>query len=144
MATLSQNTEDLNFVKNDLHSKAWLVACLCAAWCDTCETYREQFDLLVKQHPDKCFAWIDIEDQADLVDAVDIENFPTILIQHQDTNVFFGTMLPDTSQLNRLLNSFTTSLEENGGTMETGRISALNQDVPQDWSLRRLILKKAR
>ena len=143
MATLNQNTEDLNFVKNNLHNKAWLVACLCAAWCDTCETYRKQFDALARQHPEKCFAWIDIEDQAELVEAVDIENFPTILIQHQDTKLFFGTMLPDVNQLNRLLISLSASLEEKNGVSESGWSNSLIQDVPQDWSLRRLILQKS-
>lgn len=140
MITLAENTENLVFVKNALQHKTWLVACLCAAWCDTCQSYRQQFDALAAQHPDKCFAWIDIEDQADLVDAVDIENFPTILIQHRDTAVFFGTMLPDVTQLNRLLNSFTSTLTEDDGP-EGGKNTSLTQDIPKDWNLRRLILE---
>lgn len=140
MRTLTDNTENLDFIKRKLSSKAWLVACLCAAWCDTCQIYRKQFDALVAKHPDKCFAWIDIEDQAELVDALDIENFPTILIQHQDNVIFFGTMLPDATQVDRILNSFAASLVESEGQIAITKSNSLNQDVPSGWSLRRLIL----
>lgn len=140
MITFAENTENFVFIKNALQHKSWLVACLCAAWCDTCQSYRQQFDALAAQHSDKCFAWIDIEDQADLVDAVDIENFPTILIQYKDKPVFFGTMLPDTAQLNRLLDSLANTLTEE--KPEAGsHNSSLIQDIPKDWDLRRLILE---
>lgn len=58
-----------------------LVACLCAEWCGTCRDYRAAFDQLADAHPDACFAWIDIETHADRLDDLDVENFPTILIE---------------------------------------------------------------
>ncbi|AZP13949.1 thioredoxin family protein [Undibacterium parvum] len=140
MEKFQENTADLSVIKANLQNKNWLVACLCAAWCDTCGAYRQQFDLLQLQHPDKCFAWIDIEDQADLVDAVDIENFPTILIQHEENIIFFGTMLPDAGQVHRLLMSFEDGLKnqlEQGIKMHN---PSLTQDVPATWNLRQLIL----
>lgn len=129
------DTENLSHIQTQLPGKPWMIACLCAAWCDICKNYRAQFDELAQNHPDKCFAWIDIEDQAHLVDAVDIENFPTILIQYQDTVAFFGTMLPDVAQLQRLIASVTKN-----PAPETIRRSSLNQAAPEGWSLRRLIL----
>lgn len=141
MSNLAKNTEDLDYIKVELAGKPWLIACLCAAWCDTCQVYRTQFDALASKHPDKCFAWIDIEDQADLVDALDIENFPTILIEHQNDVIFFGTMLPDASQVDRLLISFATSLAENGGQKTPSKSHSLNQDIPPGWNLRQLILE---
>ena len=36
-----------------LDEDAWVIACLCAAWCDTCRSYRDSFDRLAAQHPDK-------------------------------------------------------------------------------------------
>lgn len=141
MSDLAKNTENLDTIRIELPDKPWLIACLCAAWCDTCQAYRAQFDALVTKHPDKCFAWIDIEDQADLVDALDIENFPTILIQHQDNIVFYGTMLPDASQVDRLLNAFSTSLADNEGQKNIAKSNSLNQGIPPDWSLRQLILE---
>jgi thioredoxin-like negative regulator of GroEL len=86
-----------------LDDGAWIVACLCAAWCDTCQQYRGSFDALASRHPDKRFVWIDIEDEADVVGDLDIENFPTLLIQRGDTVAFFGTVLPDQKLADRLI-----------------------------------------
>jgi thioredoxin 1 len=86
-----------------LEQDAWLVACLCAAWCDTCRAYRSSFDQLAAQHPDKHFVWIDIEDQADFIGDIDVENFPTLLIQRSDAVAFFGTVLPDMKIADRLI-----------------------------------------
>ncbi|MFZ6645205.1 thioredoxin family protein [Undibacterium sp. TJN25] len=138
MNPASANTEDLAHIQAELSDKPWLVACLCAAWCNTCGDYRAAFDALRVQHPDKCFAWLDIEDQAHLVDEIDVENFPTILIQHGDEVLFFGTMLPDARQVHRLL----ASLEETAGQGIAGS-RLLNQGTPAGWSLRRLLLEAA-
>jgi thioredoxin 1 len=83
----------------------WTVACLCAAWCGTCSSYRAAFDALAARHPDKTFVWIDIEDQAAVVGDLDVENFPTLLLQRGDTVAFFGTVLPDPKVADRLIAS---------------------------------------
>lgn len=80
-----------------------LVACYCAAWCDTCTVYRERFDRLADQHPEHVFVWIDIEDHPELLGDEDVENFPTLMIERQTAVLFFGTMLPHIQQLERLL-----------------------------------------
>jgi thioredoxin 1 len=90
-----------------LNGDVWIIACLCAAWCDVCTSFRPNFEQLAAQHPDKRFVWVDIEDQADIVGDIDVDNFPTLLIQHADTVAFFGTVLPDASQVNRLLRAQT-------------------------------------
>jgi len=81
----------------------WTVACLCAAWCGTCTSYRAAFDGLAARHPDKTFVWIDVEDQAGVVGDLDVENFPTLLLQRGDTVAFFGTVLPDPKVADRLI-----------------------------------------
>lgn len=81
----------------------WVVACLCAAWCDTCRAYRDGFEELAARHPDKHFVWIDIEDEADVVGDIDVENFPTLLLQHGDDVRFFGTVLPEIKLADRLI-----------------------------------------
>lgn len=86
-----------------LDQGAWVVACLCAAWCDTCRSYRSSFDRLAARHPDKRFVWIDIEDQADFVGDIDVENFPTLLMQRGDTVAFFGPVLPEMKLADRLI-----------------------------------------
>ena len=88
-----------------LDGDGWVVACLCAAWCGTCSSYRAGFEALAARHPDKTFVWIDIEDQADVVGDLDVENFPTLLLQRRGTVAFFGTVLPDPNVADRLVQS---------------------------------------
>ena len=99
--TLDSTTRDQ--VAAALSGDGWLVACLCAAWCGTCSTYRATFEELALKHPDKQFVWIDIEDQADAVGDLDVDNFPTLLLQRGDTVAFFGTMVPDGGVADRLI-----------------------------------------
>lgn len=87
---------------------AWLVACLCAAWCRTCDGYREVMEEAARRHPGWRFAWVDIEDHADALDdakgaAEDIETFPTLLVALGGQAHFFGPVLPHASVLARLL-----------------------------------------
>jgi hypothetical protein len=86
-----------------LDAGGWVVACLCAAWCGTCTSYRAGFEALSARHPDKTFVWIDVEDQAGVVGDLDVENLPTLLVQRGDSVVFFGTMLPDPHVADRLI-----------------------------------------
>lgn len=81
-----------------------VIACYCAAWCDTCTKYRPGFNDLAEQWPGHTFVWIDIEESPELLDDEDVENFPTILIQDPHKgNLFYGTMLPYASHLERLI-----------------------------------------
>jgi hypothetical protein len=41
--------------------REYLVACLCAAWCDTCVAYRPGFLALAERFPRAEFRWVDIE-----------------------------------------------------------------------------------
>lgn len=95
-----------------LDAGKWVVACLCAGWCDVCKQYRSGFEALASEFPDHQFVWIDIEDQADLVGDLDVENFPTLLMQYQDTVAFYGTMLPEPRQVARLLEAQITRSDE--------------------------------
>jgi thiol-disulfide isomerase/thioredoxin len=85
-----------------------LVACLCAAWCTTCDAYRPRLAELAGQYPQARFVWVDIEDHADALEAAhpggpEIENFPTLLVLRAGAPVFFGTVLPHPNVLERLL-----------------------------------------
>lgn len=72
-----------------------LVACLCAAWCRTCDEYRPVFETLRAELAGRArFVWVDIEDDEDALGDVDVENFPTLLAARGDRVLFFGTVLP--------------------------------------------------
>lgn len=103
MHSLTLDATTLATIRAAINGDGWTVACLCAAWCGTCASYRATFDGLAARHPDKQFVWIDIEDQADLVGDLDVENFPTLLLQRGDTVAFFGTMVPDGGVADRLV-----------------------------------------
>ena len=80
-----------------------LVACLCADWCGTCREYQPRFDQLQAQFPGVQFLWIDVEDESDLVDPIEVENFPTLLMATREQVRFFGTVLPHAETLQRLI-----------------------------------------
>ncbi|MBI5716867.1 MAG: thioredoxin [Burkholderiales bacterium] len=83
------------------------VACLCAAWCLTCDDYRRTFDKVAAQVQATGAAprwhWIDIEDEADLVGDFDVETFPTIVICDARCVRFAGPLTPQPQTLSRLL-----------------------------------------
>jgi thioredoxin 1 len=103
MSSLFLVRENFSVLSDALASGKWVVACLCAGWCDVCKQYRAGFDALALQYPEHQFVWIDIEDQSDLIGDLDVENFPTILMQRGDTVAFYGTMMPEPRQVARLL-----------------------------------------
>lgn len=103
MSSLFLVRENFSVLSDALASGKWVVACLCAGWCDVCKQYRAGFDALALQYPEHQFVWIDIEDQSDLIGELDVENFPTILMQRGDTVTFYGTMMPEPRQVARLL-----------------------------------------
>lgn len=82
------------------------VVCLCAAWCGACREYRLLFDRLADADDRRCtFSWIDIEDDADQVDGIDVETFPTLLLARGGEAVFFGPLPPHAQTLQRLIDS---------------------------------------
>ena len=84
----------------------FLVICLCAEWCSSCRDYSPGFMTLAGEFPELHFQWIDIEDQADEVGDIDIENFPTLLLARNNLVLFYGSMLPVHEQLRRMIGNF--------------------------------------
>lgn len=79
------------------------VACLCAAWCRTCDGYRPVLDAVAAEFDGLRVRWIDIEDEAELIGDVDIETFPTLAVFDADGVRFFGPLTPQPETLRRLL-----------------------------------------
>jgi thioredoxin 1 len=91
------------YVRMPLKNNHLLVACLCADWCGACREYKPLFDSLAVKFPDVQFLWVDVEDEADLIDPIEVEDFPTILIAADEKPLFFGTVLPHIETLKRLI-----------------------------------------
>ena len=89
-------------VFNPLRDALWVV-CLCAEWCGACRDYRPLFEQVARAHPALRFAWVDVEDHADLADEFDVETFPTILVAGAEGTRFLGPMLPHVQTLARML-----------------------------------------
>ena len=82
-----------------------LVVAFCAAWCNTCDDFRKTFDVLASDRRDTRFVWLDIEDDAQLVGEIDVENFPTIAVFVGDRPLHFGISLPHGPIVARLLDA---------------------------------------
>lgn len=80
-----------------------MVICLCADWCGTCRDYRTVLADEAPRHAGTAFAWVDVEDDDELLGDLDIETFPTLLVTVKGQPRFFGPVLPGEETLRRLL-----------------------------------------
>lgn len=101
-----------------------LIACLCAQWCGTCRDYNPLFKQLQAEFNTLRFVWVDVEDEADLVDPIDVEDFPTLLIASEGQARFFGTLTPHLETLRRLVQAM---LNSPGPALPDARVQALAQ-----------------
>ncbi len=87
-----------------MSDEALRVVCLCAGWCGVCRDYRAVFDTAaIRAGAAATFAWVDVEDEAELVGEIDVENFPTLLIARGAQALFFGPITPQPGTLARLV-----------------------------------------
>lgn len=86
-----------------------LVACLCAGWCSACAAWHGTFAELSREFADDCFVWIDIEDNDELVAAVEVETLPVLLVQPADGLAFVGPLEPRASVLKSMLSRNTAT-----------------------------------
>ncbi|MBC7489406.1 MAG: thioredoxin family protein [Glaciimonas sp.] len=113
MPVLIINNENHPQLAQILARDGWVVACLCAAWCGSCQEYQKNFTALAICHPEARFVWIDIEDQADLMDDLDVDNFPTLLIQRGKIVTFLGPVERDLRVAERIfLAQYTQNLTD--------------------------------
>jgi len=103
------------------------VVCLCAEWCGICRDYRSDFERLEMRFPGVRLLWRDIEEDAESLGDLDIENFPTILVRRGELVLFYGTMLPQVSHLARLIETF---LEQ---TLEQSKEYAMSNQERAGW-----------
>jgi thioredoxin 1 len=111
----------------------WVV-CLCADWCGLCRDYETLFTQMAARYPAFRFAWLDIEDQADLVGDMDVETFPTLLMADAQGLRFFGPLTPQASTLSRLLDSLqSSSLQLAPHEPSTRQLLQALQAAPEHW-----------
>lgn len=103
MSALTPETHSVEIAKRLSSSELPCVICLCAAWCTACERYRAIFDALAQAHPEVCFIWIDIEVHANSLGEVEIDDFPTLLLEDAKGVRFFGPVLPYPLVIEQLL-----------------------------------------
>ncbi len=84
---------------------SYLVVCLCAEWCGTCREYRSIFLSKASDFVAMYFYWLDVEEEAVWVEDIDVESFPLLFVYYEGKILFYGTVLPHVSHLNRLLSS---------------------------------------
>lgn len=90
-------------VTHDGSAEPVLIACLCAAWCRTCDDYRSTFDAVTREFGDRVrVLWVDIEDDEEALGGVDVVDFPTLLIARGDHIAFYGPVLPHAQALRQL------------------------------------------
>ena len=111
----------------------WVV-CLCADWCGLCRDYGAVFAQMAARYPAFRFAWLDIEDQADLVGDLDVETVPTLLMADAQGMRFFGPLTPQANTLARLLDSLQgASLQVAPLAPATRQLLAALQAAPEHW-----------
>jgi hypothetical protein len=105
------------------------VACLCAQWCRTCHGYRDVFEQVLRPLGEMGVQrmWVDVEDEADALGAVDVENFPTVLIARGDEVLFFGPVTPHAQTLQRLVHA---ALQDTL-SLDRGALDAAVLDLPE-------------
>lgn len=78
------------------------VACLCAGWCHVCAEWRPVFEATLREVGIPAH-WIDIEDDEDLLEGLEVDDFPTLLIARGGVPVWFGVIAPREAALHQRL-----------------------------------------
>jgi thioredoxin 1 len=114
-------------------SDSWVI-CLCADWCGLCRDYEVVFSQMAKRYPAFRFAWLDIEDQSDVVGDIEVETFPTLLLADAQGTRFFGPLTPQASTLARLLDSLArSSLQVTSHLPPAQKLLQGLQTAPEYW-----------
>jgi thioredoxin 1 len=103
-----------------------IVVGLCAEWCPVCRGFRPAFERLAAEWPEARFVWLDVEDDAELVGDIEVEDFPTLVVFGDGPALHFGVSLPQEAVVRRMLRALA----------ETGRPSATVPDAVATLPLR--------
>jgi hypothetical protein len=80
-----------------------------------CRDYLERFDavkaLIQADFPRARFVWLDVEDEADFLHPLDVENFPTLLIGVGERPLFWGPITPQAATLERMVRTLAQNVD---------------------------------
>ena len=120
-------SERLSASEIEVAAREFLIVCLCAEWCGVCREFRSGFEEVAGRFPTLQGYWLDIEEHADAVGDLEVENFPTLLIKRRQWVLFYGSMPPAAEHLRRTLAVF---LEQSA---EDSREYAFSNAERQRW-----------
>lgn len=84
---------------------ALVVVAFCANWCGTCREFRPVLERIANARPEILFAWADIEDHAELVGDIDVENFPSLAVFRAGSVLHYGVSLPHEAVVARMVDA---------------------------------------
>lgn len=109
------------------------VICLCARWCRLCDAYRATFEAVAARYRAHQFAFVDIEDEANLLESIeagDVVDFPTLLIVDAAELRFSGPVTPYSETLERIVRAAeTVSLPPPQPSFGPGALQVLLQSL---------------
>lgn len=86
-----------------------LVLALCAQWCGTCREFRPVLERIARARPQLRFAWADVEDDAEWVGELEIDDFPVLLVARAGKVLHYGASLPLEAVVARLVDALERS-----------------------------------
>ena len=95
-----------------------IVVGLCADWCHVCRGFRPAFERLAAEWPGARFVWLDVEDDAELVGDIEVEDFPTLAVFSGGRAVHFGASAPQEQVVRRLLQALLEAGRPDAGVPE--------------------------
>jgi thioredoxin reductase (NADPH) len=91
------------------HDTPLQVIALCAEWCGTCREFRPMLQRLADGRPAIVFAWADVEDDAELVGDLDVDNFPTLAVFRAGVVLHYGVSLPQEGVVARMIDALASA-----------------------------------
>ncbi len=81
------------------------VAFLCADWCHVCTGFAPVFARLREGRPGDRLEWVDIEDEAEALGALEVEDFPTVAVFAGGELLHLGAVRAEEAAVIRLLSA---------------------------------------
>ena len=105
MALVTLTPSDYAGLLGSLDDNSWVAVCFCAGWCRSCREFQPELEQFTLSFPQGRFIWVDIEGHDDMLGELDVDKFPTLLLQRGNMVAFYSCIHPDIMQTKRILQS---------------------------------------